>query len=430
VNKRLIVRGVLALLAGLPLLLTACDDPTVDLELSTDPTERNAYYTDTITVRSSTVLVDSVPSSGTAYLLVGRYVDAQLGTIEGRSYLQPSLSAAFLPTADLTYDSLALSLTPDTYRYGDTTRTQQLRVHRVQQPFGASKTYYTRDALRYDAPALGQRTFRAPKSLGSLRVRLGGTLGPELWQAGRAGRLTSNDELRAVLNGLALAPGPADDAAIVRWSPTATLQLYYHDPLDPTTALSTDFELGSRHFFQLEADRSTTLLAPLSRVKQGLPSTATANQTFIEAGLGLCTKLEFPYLLNFRDVGSGFVFSSAELKLEVVSNTASRTLPVPASVAPQLVSRGNQLGAGFLNSAGTTLTIPAATTISASTGLDQTSYTLDCSAYIEAVVLGTLANDGMVLNGDILPATVSRAVLGGPGHASNPLKISAYYTRL
>lgn len=428
-SKTLIVRGVLALLAGLPLLLTACDDPTVDLELSTDPTERNAYYTDTITVRSSTVLVDSVPSSATAYLLVGRYVDAQLGTIEGRSYLQPGLSAAFQPTTGLVYDSLALSLTPDAYRYGDTTRAQQLLVHRVQQPFVATKTYYTRDALSYDATALGQRTFRAPKSLSSLRVRLGGTLGPELWQAGLNNRLTSNDELREVLKGLALLPGAADNAAIVSWSPTATLHLYYHDPADPTTALNTDFELGSRHFFQFEADRSNTLLAPLTQVKQGLPSTATTNQTFIEAGLGLCTKLEFPYLLNFRDVGTGFVFSSAELTLEVVSNTASRSLPVPAYVLPQLVSRGNQLGAKFLNAAGTTLTIPAVTAVSARTGLDQTSYTLDCSAYMEAVVLGTVANDGMILNGDAQVATVGRAVLGGPGHTGNPLKISAYYTR-
>jgi hypothetical protein len=417
------------MLAALASLLTACDDPTVDLELATPGPERNAYYTDTITVRSSTVLVDSVPSSGTAYLLVGRYVDAQLGTIEARSYLQPSLSAAFQPTNNLTYDSLVLTLTPDPYRYGDTTRTQQLLVHQVQQAFVATKTYYTRDALNYDVTALGQRTFRAPKSLSSLRVRLGGTLGPELWQAGLSGRVTSNDELRAVLKGLALTPGAADDAAIVRWSPTATLHLYYHDPLDPTMALNTDFELGSSHFFQLTADHSGTLLAPLTQVKQGLNSTATANQTFIEAGLGLCTKLEFPYLLNFRDVGSGFVFSSAEMKLEVVGNTATRALPVPTYLALQLVSRGNQLGAAFLNSAGTTLTIPAVTAVSTRNGLDQTSYSLDCSNYIEAVVLGTVANDGIVLNADILPATVSRAVLGGPGHPGNSLKISAYYTR-
>ena len=416
-------------LAALPLLLTACDDPTVDLELSTDPAERNAYYTDTITVRSSTILVDSVPSSATAYLLVGRYVDAQLGTIEGRSYLQPSLSAAFQPTTDLSYDSLVLTLMPDTYRYGDTTSTQQLLAHRLQQPFVATKTYYTRDALGYDATALGQRTFRAPKGLASLRLRLGGTLGQELWQAGLNNHLATNDELREVLKGLALLPGAADNGAIVRWSPTATLHLYYHHPLDPTKALNTDFELGSSHFFQLEADRRSTLLAPLTQVKHGLPSAATANQTYIEAGLGLCTKLEFPYLLNFRDVGSGFVFSSAELKLEVVSNTASRSLPVPAYVLPQLVSRGNQLGPKFLNAAGATLVVPSVTAVSARTGLDQTSYTLDCSTYIEAVVLGTLANDGMVLNGDALAATVGRAVLGGPGHAGSPLKISAYYMR-
>jgi hypothetical protein len=432
VNKRFLTRWALAGLAG-GLLLVACDDPSVDLELATSSTERQAFYTDTLTVRTSTVLVDSVPSSATSYLLTGRYIDAQLGTIEASSYLQPSLAAEFLPTTDLAYDSLVIELTPDAYRYGDTTHLQTMQVHRVQQAFQTNKTYYTKDALTYDATPLGQHAYRAVSSLSSLRVRLGGTLGQDLWQAGLNSRLTTTDELRDQLKGLVLRPGAADNGAIVRWAYTGTLHIYYHDLLDPSTALNTDFVLGGAdngHFFQLQADRANTLLASLTRPTQALSSTATSNQTFIEAGLGLCTKIEFPYLLDFRNVGTSFVFSSSELKLDVIRNTASRSLPVPALLLPQLTTRGNRLGALFLSSSGTTVTAPAITGVSTHTGLDQTTYTLDCSAYIEGVVLGTIANDGLLLSAETATASVGRVVLGGAAHPDNPLRLSAYYTRL
>ncbi len=78
------------LLLGLSLLLVAAACSTTPANIGVglpgvDPTT-GAYLVDTLTLRTSTVLRDSVITSNSNYLLVGRYVDPQLGTITARSY--------------------------------------------------------------------------------------------------------------------------------------------------------------------------------------------------------------------------------------------------------------------------------------------------------------------------------------------------------
>jgi hypothetical protein len=68
-------------------------------------------------VRVATVWHDSVLTSGSSNLLVGRYHDPRLGTIMARSYFQVGLGGAYAP--DEVYDSLVLVLKPDAYRYDD-----------------------------------------------------------------------------------------------------------------------------------------------------------------------------------------------------------------------------------------------------------------------------------------------------------------------
>ncbi|QNH60982.1 DUF4270 family protein [Hymenobacter sediminicola] len=432
-TKRLRYAGTRVWNSGLALLLlclAACTEATgIGDDLPSPNIATGTFYTDTLTVRTSTVLTDSVVSSGTGYLLTGRYVDARLGTIVARGFLQPGLSSAFQPTQTMVYDSLVLELTADSYRYGDTTRTQQLAVHRLQEPFRTGKTYYTRDALGYEATALGSRTFRARAGLGSFRMRLADGLGRELLQAGQSGQLMTTDELRARLPGLALAPGGADNASL-RWAAAATLHLYYHDPTDPTVAITEDFSAAgsNAYFFQLQADRSSTALASLTGTRQALASAATAEETYIQAGLGLRTKLEFPYLQQLKDLGGTIIVNSAQLRLEVVTSTESRFLPPPATLVPRLTSRANQSGALFLNADGSTLTVAYQQDISARTGLQQGFYALNLTAYMESVLRGTLENNGILLSAEA--STVERVILGSTANTAHPLQLKVYYSRI
>ncbi|RZK95979.1 MAG: DUF4270 family protein, partial [Hymenobacter sp.] len=115
----------LLLLAGSLLLGAAgCSSTATNIGVglpSVDPTT-GAYLVDTLTLKASTVLRDSVVTSTSDYLLTGRYVDPQLGTIKASSYTTLNLGAAFIPTASQIADSVVLVLPSDkTYRYADTT---------------------------------------------------------------------------------------------------------------------------------------------------------------------------------------------------------------------------------------------------------------------------------------------------------------------
>ncbi|UOQ73920.1 DUF4270 family protein [Hymenobacter cellulosilyticus] len=421
---------------ALPLLLVllgACTDPEDLGEELPSPASvaLDATYTDTVTVRASTVLTDSVPSATTSYLLLGRYHDARLGTITGRSYLQAGITAAFTPDPVLRYDSLVLVLTADTYRYGDTTRTQQVEVHRLQQGFQANKTYFANDALPYAAPALGRRSFRARAGLGTLRVRLENSLGQELWQAGQNNQLTTLGELQSRLPGLALTPAETDDAALLRWSAGATMLLYYHDPVAPTEALSYPIVLGGdfTHFFQLQADRTGTKLAALTDIRQSVSSAATEEEAFIQAGLGLKTKLEFPYLTHLKELGGTIVINSAQLMLETVSSAENRFWPPPGALYARLTDRANRNGAFFLASDGSVAAMSYQRSVSERTGLDQGRYTLGMTAYVQNVLRGTLVNQGILL-GSESQATTEQVVLGSARNTAHSLRLRIYYTRV
>ena len=85
VSKRLSASFILSFC----LLLSACEDPQ---EIGSEVFVQNVgvLFTDTLTVDASTVLVDSIVTSNTDNLLVGRYTDPILGLVEASSYFQIS----------------------------------------------------------------------------------------------------------------------------------------------------------------------------------------------------------------------------------------------------------------------------------------------------------------------------------------------------
>jgi hypothetical protein len=415
----------------LAVAMTACDPAgNITVGINTATTSNNAHYVDTLTVRMATVWHDSVVTSNTDNLLVGRYTDPRLGVITARSYFGVGLSAAYAPDVDEVYDSLVLVLKPDGYRYGDTTRLQTIEVHRLRDQFDANKTYFAFSQLAYDATPLNQgygaRAFRAQPSIRTLRLRLADALGRELLTTGKAGRLTTAAEMDYLLAGLVLTPGATDDATLLRSQIStegAALNLYTHSPLDPGTALNQIFTLaaGTKHFYQVTADRTGTLLAPLTTSLQALDVAQTAQESYIDGALGLQTKIEIPYLTDLRIFGSRLTVVQAVIRLEVVPSSSSRYLAPPSTIVPYLSGRGNKQGL-IISSA----TVPFQSAVSSLTGLETGSYGFSAAEYCQAVVDRTLENNGILLLSGT-PQDPERVVLGGPKRSENRLKLELYF---
>jgi hypothetical protein len=436
--------GRLVLGLGLGLLLVAAGCSTspasIGIGLPSVDTNTGAYLVDTLTIRTSTVLRDSVVTSTSNSLLVGRYQDPQLGPIKTTSYTTLNLGGSFQPDRSFIADSAVLVLATDTYRYGDTTQTQTLvNVRELSSflpvtVFGFASTTLTPMSGRL-APATSINYAtpvprRARRQLGTLRLRLTNAYRDRLMTDGKSGGLTTQEQLDRNYAGLALQPGANDTGALVSFNVSANsgatsgVILYYHDPLDANTVLSHTFSINSaRHFYQVDLLQAGNPLAALfSQGSLGkLDASFTGQQTYIQGLLGLQTKIEIPYLFDLRIFGPNLVLTSASMTAEVPATTLSRTLALapPPTLTVSSTNQRNQQGR----------TLFASPTYSASIsnrdGITQAGYSWSVLSYCQAVLSNSIPNDGMLLNTST-PALAERVVLGGPKRTTNRMQLRLY----
>jgi Domain of unknown function (DUF4270) len=145
------------------LFLTACEDPQ-EIGSEVFVQDIGVLYTDTLTVDASTILLDSIVTSNTANLLVGRYTDPTLGLVEASSYFHIANADTLRSVVDtagkkavtwIRYPSKADSIRfilPYSLYQGDTLQRQTFKVSQLADNalLDATKTYYNND----NAPVL------------------------------------------------------------------------------------------------------------------------------------------------------------------------------------------------------------------------------------------------------------------------------------
>ncbi|MDJ0367214.1 DUF4270 family protein [Hymenobacter sp. H14-R3] len=429
---------LLLLLAAAGTLATAaCTKSTSDIGVGLPDAnvDTGAYLIDTITVKSSTVLRDSVVTSTSDNLMVGRTYDPLLGTLTARSYFRLGVISGLRIDPSFQYDSLVLVMKPTTYRYGDTTKTQALvEVHKLIDPISATKYSFASSKLtnlRYD-PKNVNRGGSPPRGLArrtaTLRIPLDKSFGQDILAKAQAGRLTTQDDFDAYLPGLVLTPADGDNATILGLSAKAAdaaMTLYYHDPANPTVVLNNTFPLstGARHFFQVDAVRNGSVGYLPTTSLQAVPSAPTGEQTYIEGVLGLQTKLEFPYLTNIQQFGNNLTITSATLTALVPSATLTSYVPAPPSLVINTSSVDNRPVETYLPE------VKYLSAISATTGINQGSYSWSVESYVQAVLNRTRPNNGLLVT-SLAPDLPSRVVLGSQRSAQNKLQLRLYFIRI
>jgi hypothetical protein len=426
-------------------LAASCTNTVSDIGvgLPNANTDTGAYLIDTLTIRASTVLRDSVPSSNSAYLFVGQYTDPLLGKLTARSAFRLGLPSGYAPDPTAIFDSVTLVLRPDEYRYGDTTKTQALvEVHRLRSPVSNTQYSFTSPRLTkmdYDSVNLLNASTnggslapvgRARPNIRTIRLPLSQTLGQTLLTMGQTGRLSTQDDLDAFLPGLVITPATNDEAAIVRLSATAAdagVNLYYHLPTDPTTVITSSFTLagGGRHYFQVRANRNVAAINNLPRTSlQSVSSALTGERTVIEGAIGLQTRLEFPHLTDLRQFGNNLTITNAQITASVPTSTLTPFVPAPPSLGIYYTDANNHPTGLYQTAA-----VAYNTGISTTTGIEQGTYNWLVTSYVQAVLQNTIPNNGLLL-ASATPDVPSRVVLGGPRNVQNKLTLRVYFIRV
>ena len=316
--------------AGL-LFWNACKDPnTAGLEVLPANDALNVVYSDTASLITFTVREDSLTSTNNSANLAGTCIDNIFGLSRAGFYtkltpLKLSPNFGVEPQAD----SVVLSL-GYLGEYGDTSEAvlpQRFNVYQVTEDIIRDTIYYSSRKIAYGT-LTGSEVFtpnikdsvlvEGQKEAPQLRLRLDTAFFRNyiLSQSGQV-TLGSVTAFQNYFKGIYVTPDTTNTVGnrILYFNLASTvskLKIYYHNEIDTGVYdLNMDIKTTSvsvNHFYHNYVGTPVEM--------QLIDSNLGNSQVFVQAMAGLKTKIKFPFLKNYNDIGR-IAINKAELMITV-----------------------------------------------------------------------------------------------------------------
>ncbi|KAA6441199.1 DUF4270 domain-containing protein [Dyadobacter flavalbus] len=442
----------LLVLFGLSAYMTGCESgPQIEALVQPNPDDFSVLFSDTSTVALSSVVTDSMMTGASERMLIGRYVDPYFGKIQAASYFQTTTSGAVTVPELAVYDSLVLSLKYDGYTYGDTTVAMNLSVHKLQTDILDKNSYYNTNTMPFDVVPVGQtKVVPRPKTNNQLRIKLSDVLGKEIFGKAQNNQITSNNDWINLVKGLVIKPAVTDNGPLAGFTRGNTsVQIHYHvSNADGIKKDSSTVSLTA-NYNQILADRAGTQLAKLPATHRiALPSSQTGNMSFIQAGLGTMTRVDFPFVNQLR-YNKFTVVNRAVLRVTPLRSSVSDFTAPPATLYVYLCDKNNELLIG--SSDGLPIPLSELNGRIAVSGAYFTDlinnkqfYLLDVSSFVSSLVSSDFAQTGGLLirtspygkstqyydAGTEFSQSVNRLVIGDQRNSDPGAKLELYYTHV
>ncbi|MGF1924247.1 MAG: DUF4270 family protein [Bacteroidia bacterium] len=435
-------------------IISACRKNDSSIDFIDDETI-GVTLLDTFTVRASTMLLDSLSTSGSGTILLGQIDDPAFGKIECSTYF-PLQAANTFPefTKTSRFDSLKLSFEYGGYHYGDTTKIAGFDVFQLSQEIkpqfnpkafdpdeksliSASGALYNNSKVAYTNNSLGKIQLKIkPRSKDSVNIKLDQQFGENLFALiyNKDAKTSNQEEFNKYFKGLAIIPSGPDMNSVASYrTGSLKMRVYYSEPDAAGFRVSKNLVFkvvdSTKQFNRIAADRSATVLKDLSYTNRQISSKLTSNRAFIQAGIGIATKINFPHLQTFLKLNSK-VINKAELLIEIPGNPASQLLPpkdlnlilADLKDKPQEVLRNSfKQGDQF------------ALLQNASSGLPYAGrYIFDLTEHLDKLRKSKNNVDvSLLLSVPIskLNKSLERTLIGGPGDSKATIKLNIFYTQ-
>lgn len=341
------------------MLIAACGEPsTVGAEFVSG-TSFDVSFSDTITIRASTVIYDSIETNNKNRLLVGAYDDPNFGIIESQAFFQLSLDKTYkLDENNTSYDSLTLCLKYDQYFYYDTLEQMSLSVFRLSQEIELDEeeaALYNTSTVQYLPEGIGSTVITPlPVRRDSFEIRLSDKLGMDLMRFAHleAEELSNQEKFQDFLKGLLVKLSDFHSPGFVGFSPETKMKLYYRNKeKTPTEQEVLTFTVeNSIYFNRIISEREGTLISKLNTLEEPLSSTSTENLLFVQSGSGIATRIELPFLRDLLNLGEDFLFTNVILEFNPVRNAYNDLADIPETLEILQVDENN-VAYGVLRSA-------------------------------------------------------------------------------
>lgn len=330
-NQLIQSRGWLGLFF-LSLLVSACQQTPGEYTLGQKYIESQTQLAviDTFAVSLSTVILDTVATSGTGNILVGNYPDAIFGSVISHSYFQLGVPG----TADVqktdVYDSLNLIIRYNAYSFGDTTKALKIDVYRLTGKIilNENNLITSQTTVEFDPTPIGSICYTpVPTSGDTVSIKISDVIGQDFFEKLRDNSevMTDTDRFLNYFYGLVLRADANYAGAIVGFlGHEDAAKLILHTHRDGFTQEEIDYEFGlynySRQFNQFEHDLSATALNGLKGQRDALPATSTNGLAFLQGGTGLVIRVDFPSLAEILMLERGKIVE-ARLSLAPLENS-------------------------------------------------------------------------------------------------------------
>ncbi|WP_405413778.1 DUF4270 family protein [Maribacter sp. Asnod1-A12] len=387
---------------------------------------------DTLTVSTSTMKFDSITTSESSRILNGKYTDTVFGTITASSYMQ-FLPETYTIDIEAEFDSLVMVLGYDSYYYNDTLQTNTVHIKKINENLKpvSDDYFYNTSNIGYDEDDLGFLEYRPrPLAGDSLTIKLIDEFGTDVFDQLQEKNIVNSDEYRDYFKGIAILPDETDNGSIIGFSKSSEntyMRLYYStDTADESVQEYIDIQIDATttpipFFNRITADDPITPLQSLTDSKVNLPSEDSYNQSYIESGVGVAMRVQFPSITSLYDIpGSGTILDGV-LKIKPVAGTYDDHLKLRDTLAVYVVDQNNDLIETLSSSSYAILNRE-------DQEFNEIYYEISLSYYLEELQLKDRdIDDALILLPVDYNSSVDRFIMSGNGNGENETILELTY---
>jgi hypothetical protein len=305
---------------------------------------------DSFSVGLSTVKIDSLTTSGNSVLWAGKYVDKELGTISSTGYYEVGIPENANVLENDYFDSLLLVMNYNKVYYGDTSLLQSLQIYQLTEQVKGDENgnFWNHTSIAYDPTPIGKVSFKPyPSSKSKVKIRLTDQIGRDflsLMQK-KDESITTFEKFREYFKGLAIGSGnPSSVILAFQCDSSMNLELHTHRKGIEKEAFIIKFPVGSTstYFSNFVADRTGTPISQIIKQLIKVPSSQSSNKTYVESGIGLLTRVDFPTMQHLMETDRKFVLLKAELILVPEPGTYKQ-VPLPSQLVLYHTDKSNRV---------------------------------------------------------------------------------------
>lgn len=400
----------------------------------------NAEFTDTVTLITHTVKDDSLKTDEVTPLLLGNLNDPILAVTKASVFTQLALSKANpVFGTNPVLDSAVLSVVYKSGEYYGALTPQQFKVYEVTEALYKDSIYYSNRMLQYTAelgsatitpkpnPATDSVMVDTLKYPPHLRINLSNTFFQSFLT--NTTFYTGNTDFQNFFKGIYIASTsvPATGQGGILYmdllNTYTRITLFYHNDTDTTSyhfGISNDACARFPHF---EHDYSTSAEITM---QLNTASTIQQDKVFVQPMAGVRTMITIPYLKDLFNAGK-IVINKAELIMPVD--------PMSISGPDSIFSPHPKLVVTIADSILGPLIMPdffeGATYFGGDYDAAKKEYKFNIARYIQQVLNGTKANNGLYIITNARSTTANRVqLMGGSSMLSSRMKLKITYTPL